>query len=308
MIMNKWLILDKPEGMTSTKAGALVKRTLGIKTLGHAGTLDPFATGVLPLALGESTKSMSYVLHDIKEYEFELTFGKQRDTGDREGNIIATNPHRPTSQDILKALPAFLGHISQIPPVYSALKIGGKRACDLARQGQVVKMKPRTVEVREFELLDIPSNDKSRFRVLCGPGTYIRSLGSDLAISLGTLGYVSQLRRTRVGKFTLKDAVKLDIILNEGRDNLRPDWFISIRNVLDDIPALPLLDMQKEINLRQGQSLPLEDFDQQELENTQSEEIEGQTVLLLSQNQELALAIVAEGRVYPKRLFLMNER
>lgn len=305
--MHKWLILDKPEGMTSTKAGSLIKRVLKTKTLGHAGTLDPFATGVLPLALGEATKSMSYVLHDIKEYEFELTFGEERDTGDKDGSILATHPHRPTAQEIQEALSFFRGHITQIPPVYSALKIGGKRACDLTRQGHVVEMKPRVVEIKELELLTILSESQARFRVLCGPGTYIRSLGQDLARYLGTLGYVSVLRRTRVGKFTLKNAIQLDTILKEGQENLRPQWFISIRSVLDDIPALPLLDIQKEINLRHGQSLPLEEFDTRELDD-HSKEAEHQSVLLLSEDREVALATIDQGRVYPKRLFLINER
>lgn len=303
--LHKWLILDKPHGMTSTKAGSLIKRLFQVKSLGHAGTLDPFATGVLPLALGESTKILPYVTNDIKEYMFEVTFGEQRDTGDLEGNVVAVSSVLPTAEQIQRALGAFRGTIVQIPPRYSALKIGGKRACDLVRQGVDVEMKPRQVTVFEFEMTDMPSPPVAQFRVVCGPGTYVRSLGSDLAISLGTVGYVSQLRRTRVGKFTLKDSVKLDILLNEAQPHVRAGALLSIRDVLDDIPALPILDNEKEIKVRHGQSLSIADFPPPLIPLKE----QGMVLLLCGgsdgSEQELALAQVREGCLYPKRLFLI---
>lgn len=299
--MNKWLILDKPAGMTSTKAGSLIKRACKAKSLGHAGTLDPFATGVLPLALGEATKSMPYVVSEMKEYEFDLTFGEQRDSGDTEGNVVATSDVIPTEAQIQEALPHFRGVITQIPPVYSALKIEGRRACDLARQGQVVEMKPRQIEVFSFDFLGMSIPNVATFRVSCGPGTYIRSLGSDLAVHLGSLGYVSRLCRTRVGKFTLKDSVKLDIILEECHDNNYSDWFLSIRDVLDDIPALPLLDEESAIKIRHGQSL----WASEDLLGLNSTLQEGAIALLLHENKELALAQFIGGYLYPKRLFIL---
>lgn len=305
--MHGWLILDKPAGMTSTKAGSLVKRAFKVKSLGHAGTLDPFATGVLPLALGEATKIMPYVVEDIKEYEFEMTFGEQRDSDDIEGQIVATTTVIPTQVQILDVLDNFRGTITQVPPIYSALKIEGKRACDLARQGKDVTMKSRQVEIHKLELLGIRNDNTSekpniaRLRVLCGKGTYVRALGRDIAHSLGSLAYLNQLRRTRVGKFSLKNAVTLDIVLegasfldknvSETQEGKHP-LLLSIRDVLDDIPALPVSDSEA-IKIRQGQSIPYE-----------SGEL-NQMVLILHGDKELALAQYNEGRLYPKRLFLI---
>ncbi len=294
--MHGWLILDKPAGMTSTKAGSLIKLALKVKSLGHAGTLDPFATGILPLAIGEATKVMPHVVNDVKEYECQLTFGELRDSDDIDGQVVETTQTIPSAQQIQDALPSFMGVITQIPPVYSALKIGGERACDLMRRGELVTMKPRQVHIHELELLDMPSPTVARLRVLCGTGTYIRALGRDLARALGSLAYLNQLRRTRVGKFSLKNSVTLDTVLkdtsvlSEIQDSSIP-WLLSIRDVLDDIPAFPVSDSDM-IKIRQGQSISCKG-------------IKGdQTILLTHDGKELALAESLEGRLYPKRVFM----
>lgn len=298
-----WLILDKPAGMTSTKAGSIVKRAFKTKCLGHLGTLDPFATGVLPLALGEATKTIPYLNANIKEYEFEITFGEERDSHDIDGQVVSTTEIIPTAQEIKAALPKFLGSITQIPPEYSAIKIEGKRACDLVRQGKEVKIFPRTIDIYEFELITMVSRAVARLRVLCGAGTYVRSLGRDLAKSLNSLGYINQLRRTRVGKFSLKNSQNIDTVLYKASCNEQRTLLLSIRDVLDDIPAFSVFDDNLG-KIRLGQSI--------EYLNSYGELTENQTVLLLCEDEEsgqatkeFALAQINQGRIYPKRLLFV---
>jgi tRNA pseudouridine55 synthase len=287
-----WLILDKPEGITSTRAGSLIKRALKVKRLGHAGTLDPFATGILPLALGEATKIMPYVVDDIKEYEFELVFGEERDSHDRDGQVVATTALIPTESAIRTIVKQFQGTMMQTPPLYSALKIGGKRACDLMRQGKEVTIPPRQVDIHTLELMGMKDDRTAHLRVKCGKGTYVRALGRDIAHALGSLAYVNQLRRTRVGKFSLKNSVTLDTVL--GRASCFQDHqnslLLSIRDVLDDIPAFPVHDSDA-IRIRQGQSIPYEGGQEET------------TVLLLHNERELALAQPLGGYLYPKKVF-----
>jgi tRNA pseudouridine55 synthase len=255
MMVHGWLILDKPEGITSTHAGNLVKRIFNVKSLGHAGTLDPFACGVLPLALGEATKTMPYVVAKDKEYIFDLTWGCQTDTDDREGQVIARSDYRPQECEILAAIPQFIGEIEQQPPIYSALKIQGKPAYQRARAGEDVNVPSRVVHIYDLTVLDI-FPDKVQLKVCCGAGTYIRSLGRDLAIKLGTLGHLTYLKRVRVGKFHIDDAISLDI-LRENRHTLDILSLVrSIRTVLDDIPAVSV-SVEVEKKLRQGQAVCL---------------------------------------------------
>ena len=222
--LNGWVVLDKPAGMTSTKIGSLIKRLLGVKKIGHAGTLDPFATGVLPLAIGEATKTMPYVVGTQKKYEFQITWGTQTDTQDREGQIVATSPIRPSVENIEKALSHFTGFIDQIPPCYSALKIKGQRAYELARRGVSFSLEKRTIHVEKLKLLSIDTPHQATFEVTCGPGTYVRTLGQDMSHFLGTVGHLSQLRRTQVGKFTDKTIITLEkfqeIVHNSKRESV----------------------------------------------------------------------------------------
>jgi tRNA pseudouridine55 synthase len=206
-----WLILDKPLGMTSTQAVGKVRWLYNAEKAGHAGTLDPLATGLLPIALGEATKTVPFVQGGGKRYRFEVTWGSQTSTDDTEGEVIATSDVRPTAADILAALPRFMGTILQRPPQFSAILVGGQRAYDLARAGETVALAERPVTISELTLLTHTA-DSSSFEMACEKGTYVRALARDLALALGTRGHVTELRRTAVAGFTEKDAVLVDAI------------------------------------------------------------------------------------------------
>src|SRR5690242_1302237 len=199
-----WVILDKPLGLTSARAVAVVKRAFGADKAGHAGTLDPLATGVLPIALGEATKTVPFIVADRKLYRFTVVWGEARTTDDAEGDVIARSDRRPSADEIRSALPRFTGTISQRPPDFSAIKVAGRRAYALARAGAAVGLAARPVEVHRLELAAIPDNNHAVFEAEVGPGTYVRSLARDLGEALETRGFVADLRRLAVGRFTLK--------------------------------------------------------------------------------------------------------
>ena len=222
--MNGVLIIDKPIGVTSFDVIRDIRKEYGTKKVGHTGTLDPMATGVLPILIGDATKLSDYLMDHDKEYIAVLKLGEKRDTGDSEGNIIETSKiPNLTTQEIENTLKAFIGKISQIPPMYSAIKVNGKKLYELAREGKEIERKPRSVEIYSIELLEVEKNteniiDKIKFKVNCSKGTYIRTLCEDIAEKLGTVGYMKELRRTRVGRFTLEDinkCVSLEEILSE---------------------------------------------------------------------------------------------
>ncbi|MGE4352417.1 MAG: tRNA pseudouridine(55) synthase TruB [Bdellovibrionales bacterium] len=249
-----WLILDKPLGLTSTQALGRARKLVGGKKVGHGGTLDPLASGILPLAFGEATKLIPYVMDGEKEYLFSVTWGQQRTTDDAEGEVMATSDCRPTKKDIQLHVKDYVGEIEQVPPTFSALKVGGQRAYDLARAGKPLEMAPRRVRIDELELLGCPSADQADFRVRCGKGTYVRSLARDLALTLGTFGYVSALRRTKVGPFTLESAISLDKLEELSHKGLAQTALLAIGSALDDIPGLTLTASEAQ-RLRSGQSL-----------------------------------------------------
>jgi tRNA pseudouridine55 synthase len=251
-----WVILDKPVGLGSTPAVSRVRRLFGAQKAGHGGTLDPLASGVLPIALGEATKTVPFVMDGRKEYRFTLRFGQARSTEDAEGEVTATSDLRPTDAEIRRALAAFVGEVEQVPPAFSALKIEGKRAYDLARARQPVALKPRRVLIERLELLDRPDMDHADFVVSCGKGTYIRSLGRDLALSLGTVGYLSALRRTAVGPFREEAAISLPKLEALGHIPALLGALAPVATALDDIPALALTEAQAD-RLRQGQPVLL---------------------------------------------------
>jgi tRNA pseudouridine55 synthase len=238
-----WLILDKPQGLTSTDAVNRVKRLYQAQKAGHAGTLDPLATGILPIAFGEATKTVPYVVDGEKSYRFSVTWGAETDTDDVDGKVVKTSDARPERSGIEAILANFTGDIQQTPPQYSAIKVDGERAYDLAREGQVFELAARTVTVHELRITEhAADNTVSTFDCDCGKGTYVRSLARDMGRLLGCLGHVTVLRRTRVGPFTESAAISLDNLTEiansaAGRDGL----MISLRPVetaLDDIPAL----------------------------------------------------------------------
>ena len=256
--LHGWLIVDKPLGITSADGVARVKRVLRQlgypKTkIGHGGTLDPLATGVLPIALGEATKLAGRMLDATKAYRFTVAWGTATATDDAEGVVSATSPVRPDAAAIRAALPQFTGPITQTPPVYSALKVDGERAYKLARAGEVVELASRELVIHHFALLDAEV-DSATFAVTCSKGTYVRSLARDLALALGTVGHVSMLRRTRAGPFSLDDAITLDK-LNAFTQDALEQAVLPLTAGLDDIPAFAV-SPEAALALRQGRALP----------------------------------------------------
>ncbi len=274
--MHGWIILDKPLGMGSTQGVGAVKRALreggyAKVKVGHGGTLDPLATGVLPIALGEATKLAGRMLDSDKVYEFTVAFGAETDTLDLEGKVIAESDVRPTMAQVEAVLPMFSGPINQIPPAYSALKIDGARAYDLARKGETVVLATRAITVRSLCVLcasaRTDSNGSRRgaenaesavhdvtFAAHVSKGTYIRSLARDIAYALNTVGHVTMLRRTKAGPFTLDSAISLDFLFEKSKAQRLEDICLPMMAGLDDIPALPVTPDQAGL-LRQGRVL-----------------------------------------------------
>ena len=247
-----WLNLNKPEGVTSAKAVSIVKRLLGVKKVGHTGTLDPLACGVLPLAIGEATKLSQYVMADRKSYRFTVEWGKSTSTDDREGEVVAESDKRPSSAEIESLLPEFVGEIMQVPPDFSAIKVAGERSYKKAREGRKVELPARPVQIYSL-VLEHADEQQATFTVECGKGTYVRSLARDMGEKLGCYGYVTFLQRSQVGIFTLENAVSLDLSA-EGGYVLPPDFgLMSIDVPLDDILAVNFEPDQLH-RLKQGQS------------------------------------------------------
>lgn len=257
-MLHGWIILDKPVGLGSTSAVSAVKRALREAgeprtKVGHGGTLDPLASGVLPIALGEATKLAGHMLDATKAYEFTCRFGTQTDTLDREGKVIATSDVRPTLAEIEAILPRFTGPIEQVPPAYSALKVDGERAYDLARKGEAVELKARSVTVNSLTIVTADEGSVT-LAASVSKGTYIRSLARDIALALGTVGHVTMLRRTRAGPFTLETAISLDKLADAAKARALTRMVLPLAAGLDDIPALPVTPDQARL-LRHGQML-----------------------------------------------------
>ena len=293
-----WLNLDKPLGLSSSQAVSRVQRAFDAKKAGHGGTLDPLATGILPIAFGEATKTAAYAMDGSKTYYFGVRWGEARSTDDREGEVIETHDHRPAAQQIESSLAAFVGTIEQIPPRYSAIKINGRRAYDLARRDEAVELKSRRVEVRELRLVDVPDADHAFLSVTCGKGTYVRALARDLAHHLDTVGHVDWLRRTAVGPFTEADAISLDKIEALGHIPLDSDLLMPIETVLDDIPALALT-VQEAQRLKHGQSVSVLPVASR---STFKEIEQGDTVRAMSKGRLVALARIVGGEIRPVRV------
>jgi tRNA pseudouridine55 synthase len=255
--LDGWLIIDKPQNMTSTDVVNRVRRGFDAQKAGHGGTLDPLATGVLPIAFGTATKTVPYVMDGTKLYRFTLRLGEARDTDDADGAITSESAARPTDAALRAALPAFTGDIMQVPPVYSAIKVAGERAYDMAREGRPPVLEARPARVDRFELTERPDADHAIFEVQSGKGVYMRSLARDLALACGALGHIATLRRLRVGPFLERDAISLDKAL-PGEDTARssPDLLLPVLTALADIPALALTETEA-VQLTQGQAISL---------------------------------------------------
>jgi len=293
--VNGWLILDKPEGMTSTRAVGRVRWLYDAVKAGHAGTLDPLATGILPIAFGEATKTVPFAVEGRKAYRFTVRFGAETDTDDREGKVTETSDRRPTAAEIEAVLPQFTGAISQVPPRYSALKVEGARAYDLARNEEEFELAPRVVTVDRLRLVDLPGPDHGVLEAECGKGTYVRALARDLGRALGCLGHVSALRRTRVGSFTEAEAVTLEEVeaaAQESREAALP-LLRPVETALQDLPALNLSSADA-ARLRQGQAVLLRGRDAPIMTGP---------VYVVSKGALVALGEVAQGEFRPRRIF-----
>jgi tRNA pseudouridine55 synthase len=300
-----WVVLDKPKGLTSTQAVGKLRRIFDAQKAGHAGTLDPLATGVLAIALGEATKTVSYAMDGEKLYRFTVRWGEARDTDDAEGKVTGTSEHRPTRDEILAQLPRFIGEIQQVPPAYSAIKVEGERAYDLAREGESFTLSARPILIRDANLVDMPDADHAVFEVACGKGSYVRAWSRDIALALGTLGHVVELRRLRIGPFTVERAISLDKLEAMSHSPAALEHLMPIATALDGIPAL-LVTGPDSVRLRSGNPVILRGAHFARLMEgaAAGTELKGRTVLLsTAQGEPVALAEIAEGEFRPFRVF-----
>ena len=299
-----WVILDKPEELSSSRAVGIVRRVFNAAKAGHGGTLDPLATGILPIALGEATKTVSFAMHGAKSYEFTLQFGSQTSTDDREGEVIATSDNRPERAAIEAALPGFTGEIDQRPPIFSAIKVDGRRAYDIARNAvadgldSLPELGSRPVVVDRLELRDADAGSATFF-VACGKGTYIRSLARDLAVALGTVGHVSRLRRLSVGPFDESDAISLAFLEKLEHSAAAFEHLKPVTSALDDIPALPV-SAGEAAKLRHGQTLPALS---PVVEARFAEVVAAGTGVAIAGSVPVALVSVKAGQLHPLRVF-----
>ena len=297
-----WVVLDKPVGMTSTHAVAVIKRLFSAKRCGHAGTLDPLASGCLPVALGEATKTVPFVMDGRKLYRFTVLWGEERDTDDSEGRVTETSAARPDEEALRALLPRFTGRIEQTPPRFSAIKIDGERAYDLARDGEAVELRPRPVDIHRLALVEIPDVHHAVFEAECGKGTYVRALARDMGRALGCFGHVCALRRVAVGPFAEKTMILLEQLealchrAAAGEANLA-DALMPVETALDDIPALAV-SRADAARLAKGQAVLLRGRDAP---------IFTGTVYVTAGGQLLALAEADRGEIVPKRVFNLAE-
>jgi tRNA pseudouridine55 synthase len=293
-----WIVLDKPIGMTSTHAVSVIKHLFTAKRAGHAGTLDPLASGSLPIALGEATKTVPFVVDSRKTYVFTIRWGEERDTDDAEGRVAETSDLRPDAAAVRALLPRFTGTIEQVPPRFSAIKIAGERAYDLAREGETVELAPRAVTIHRLDLVETPSPDHAVLTAECGKGTYVRSLARDLGRALGTFGHVCALRRSQVGPFGEEDMISLERLESlchraaAGEGHLA-DILLPIETALDDIPALAVSPADA-ARLHRGQAVLLRGRDAAVFRGM---------VQVASGGQVMAIAEVDRGEIIPRRVF-----
>ncbi|WP_135211821.1 tRNA pseudouridine(55) synthase TruB [Vitreimonas flagellata] len=307
-----WIVLDKPDDMTSTHAVSAVRRIFNAQKAGHAGTLDPLASGILPIALGEATKTVPWLMEAEKTYLFTIKWGASTDTQDREGKVTATSDVRPSAEAIREALKAFVGEIQQIPPQFSAVKVDGERAYDLARDGETVELQPRAVVVHEAELVNTEGEDLATFRVRSGKGFYIRALARDLAAALGAEGHVWRLRRAAVGPFTEAESVTLDALEDLRHKGAASERLKPVETALADIPALAI-NGEDAFKLRQGRPIVLLPHVMEALkpkfrERTIAGQDASRAAVALFQGKAIALGDVRAGRFSPTRVFHLADQ
>lgn len=292
-----WVILDKPYGMSSTQAVGKVRWLFNAEKAGHGGTLDPLASGLLPIALGEATKTVSYAMDGRKIYRFTARWGEERTTDDLEGAVTVTSDRRPTRSEIEAILSRFTGEIMQAPPAFSAIKVDGERAYDLARAGEAVELAERPILIEALRLVEMPDPDHATFEVTCGKGTYIRSLARDMGRALGTAAHVSMLRRVAVAPFTEAHMISLENLAELGHKapggDANKGVLLPIETVLDGIPALAI-DEEQARRLKLGQAVLLRGANAPIAEDS---------VLVMSGGKPLGIGTISQGSLKPKRLF-----
>ncbi|MBG6144384.1 tRNA pseudouridine55 synthase [Labrenzia sp. EL_142] len=299
--INGWLALDKPFGITSNEALGKLKRVFSPQKVGHAGTLDPRASGLLPVAFGEATKTVPFVMDGRKVYRFEVTWGAETDTDDTEGEVIAMSEIRPGADAIAAVLAEFTGTIMQVPPKFSAIKIAGERAYDLARDGAEVVLEARPIDVHRLDLVDCPDEDRAVFEAECGKGTYVRALARDLGQRLGTRGHVTELRRLLVGPFGEQDLVKLDEILamaeeqeeGAGVDALVNEFVLPVREAMDELVEIPV-SLDDAAKIRKGMAVLL---------RGREAPLNSDVAFASHANVPVAIGSIDKGRFQPTRVF-----
>lgn len=306
-----WVILDKPKGMGSTEAVSKIKWLFNAEKAGHAGTLDPLASGMLPIALGEATKTVPYVMDGTKVYQFNVAWGEERNTDDLEGEVTKTSDKRPTKEEILAVLPEYVGVIMQTPPQFSAIKINGNRAYDLAREGEKIEIPAREVEIDSLELINITKEGHAVFEIECGKGTYVRSLARDIGRKLGCYGYIAELRRIEVSPFTEDDFVELSELERVAPEKGEPDQdgnlpvrdfsalddlLIETGAALEFLPQYPLSDDQAH-RVKMGNPVILRGRDAP---------VDEDEVCVTQKGKLLAIGMIEKGQFKPKRVFTIG--
>ncbi len=298
-----WLVLDKPLAMTSTRAVGAIKRLFDAQKAGHAGTLDPLATGILPIGLGEATKTMAFAVNGEKVYRFSVRWGAETSTDDGEGTVVSESPSRPTLEAIEALLPAFIGEIMQVPPRFSAVRVDGERAYDLARDGEEVELAARPVTIESLDVVEAPDASTTVFETHCGKGTYVRALARDMGRALGCFGHVAALRRARVGPFGEAEAVSLETVeaaaaaaAEDGGARLRA-LLKPVEAPLGDLPELSL-SLSDAACLARGQSVLMRGRDAALMTGP---------VYAVAKGRLVALAEVSRGTIHPTRVFNFSD-
>jgi tRNA pseudouridine55 synthase len=299
-----WICLDKPYDLGSTQAVSRVRRIFNAQKAGHAGTLDPLATGVLPIALGEATKTVSFMMDADKAYRFTVEWGRSTASFDREGETTAVSDVRPTPAQVEAALGAFIGEIEQVPPAFSAVKVDGERAYDLARAGETVELKARPATIHDLRILGAPDPSHVELAMECGKGTYVRAVVRDLAAALGACGHVSALRRTRVGPFGEDRAIELELLEDLGHKARHLEALLPVETALDDIPALAVT-AEDAFRLKQGRPIVLVP---RQVEALKARLNPGaRTVSAMSDGTMIALCEMRAGKLEPSRVFHLDK-
>jgi len=301
-----WIVLDKPADLGSTQAVSRVRRAFNAQKAGHAGTLDPLATGVLPIALGEATKTVPFLMDADKTYRFTVEWGVETASFDREGAVTATSDVRPTPEAAAAALTAFVGEIQQVPPAFSAIKVDGERAYDLAREGVEVELAARTVLIHQARVIGAPDPDHLEIEIVCGKGTYVRALARDLAAALGTCAHVSALRRTRVGPFSDQSAIALEFLGELCDRGAGSEVLLPVETALDDIPALAVT-AEDAFRLSQGRPIVLLPRQVETLKARLSSPVgaglASRTVLATHGGSAVSICEMRAGQLRPTRVF-----